>query len=345
MGRGRLSLVAIALLAVVVLLGAAASGQARTGGVEIQRARTSAFLQLGTQRGYEIALYMPSDRVVVFYAVRIHGRGDLFDVEYSLYAARNRGDLRRGMVRARFGSMGRVALRFQGNGRVERDRQPQCEGGIATSEKGRFAGHLSFRGRNGYFHVSSPKGQASLARTPRLRCEKGEALEPQPRSLRKYVSPTPIFPDNHSLALLYASSRSHGRYVGITAVHTEGSPPGAEVQLAVVESRRGMAIGQGAYLQGPRGTLLTSLPGAHPATATLAPPAPFSGKGTYSEEAGAWSGSLKVELPGSTLPLTGPAYGVHLCVANPLKDRDGCEFFKAEPPYDERPARPGWALR
>jgi hypothetical protein len=59
-----------------------------------------------------------------------------------------------------------------------------------------------------------------------------------------------------------------------TGAGPEGSPPGADVQLAVVEPRHGMAIGHGAYLHGPAGTLLTSLPGAHPATATLKPPRP-----------------------------------------------------------------------
>jgi len=106
-----------------------------------------------------------------------------------------------------------------------------------------------------------------------------------------------------------------------------------------------MAIGHGVYLDGPAGTLLTSLPGAHPATATLAPPPPFYGEAAYSEKSDAWTGNLGVNLAGSKLSLTGPAFDVHLCVVNPLRDRDGCEFFKAELPPDERPARPGWVLR
>jgi hypothetical protein len=350
MGRGRLSLIAVCLLVAGVLLAAAGPGEAKLRGggkVEVQQARTVGFLELGTEKGYELGLSMPNDRVVLFYAIGVdRGNGDAFGVTYSIYAVRNRGDLDRGVVRARFGSMGRVSLRFRPSGRPERDSYSSCEGGPETTQRGKFVGHLSFRGEGSYFHVSSPKGKATIAHVPRLRCEKGEALESQPRSLRKYVAPTPLFSDRDSIALLYASTRSHGRYVGITATHAEESPPGADVQLAIVEPRRGMAIGHGAYLHGLRGTLLTSLPGAHPATATLKPPPPFSGRAMYSEDSSnAWSGTLRVELAGLRLPLTGPDFNVHLCVANPLKDKDGCEFFKTDPPYFERPARPGWALR
>jgi hypothetical protein len=332
-----------------VLLAAAGSGEAkprRGGKLEVQRANTVGFLRLGKERGYRTFLYMPNKRVVLFYAVRIRRVGeDGFGLTYSIYATRNRGNLEHGVVRARFGSLGRVSLRFRPDGRVRRD-DPQggCEGEGESYEYGSFAGHLSFRGEGSFFHVSSPRGKAYLARSPRLRCEKGQADEVQPRSLRKYVAPTPLFHDDDSIALLYASARSHGRYVGITAMHPEKSPPGADVELGIVDARQGMAIGHVAYLEGSAGTLLTSLPGAHPATATLAPPKPFYGKAAYSEETGAWTGTLGVKLAGLRLPLTGPGYGVHLCVVNPLRDKDGCEFFKAEPPYFERPARLGRGL-
>lgn len=340
---------AAVVLGVVVLFGAAAVGQAQPQGggkSEVQPAHTAGFLSLGKENGYEVALSMPSDRVVLFYAVRFERRKHADALEYSIYATHNLGDLEHGVVRARFGSFGRVALWFRPDGRVRKgNTSSACKGGPVVTESGRFVGHLDFRGKQNFFHISSARGKASLAHSPRLRCEKGEALETLPRSLRKYVAPAPLLTDNHSIALLYSSARDHGRHVGIAAVHEEGSPPGADVQLEIVESGHGMAIGHGVYLQGPRGTLLTSLPGEHPATATLAPPAPFFGKAVYSEENESWSGALGVKLAGFTVPLTGPDFHVHLCVANPIKDRNGCEFFKAETPPDERPARPAGALR
>jgi hypothetical protein len=324
----------------------AKSAGRRVGGFEVQQADTAGFLRLGKQRGYEIALYMPNDRVVLFYAFHSkRSRNESFKVSYSIYAARNLGDLAQGLVRARFGSLGRVALRFRQSGRMTKDDpQPGCEGGSETTEEGRFVGHLRFRGEGDYFHVSSAKGKAYIVRSPRLRCKKGQATEPHHKSLRRYVAPSPLFSDRNSIALLYSSTRTQGRYVGITAMHAEGSPPGADVELGIVEPRHGMAIGHGVSLNGPAGTLLTSLPGVHPATATLAPPAPFYGKAAYSEESGAWTGTLGVKLPGLNLPLTGPDFNVHLCVS-PLKDRDGCDFFKAESPSYRRLAWPGRASR
>lgn len=338
------------LAVAAVLLAATGLGQAklrRAGKFEVQQARTAAVLSLGKERGYEFVLYAPNDRVVALYAYRSREvKEDFYTSTYSIYAARNQGDLEHGVVRARFGSLGEVSLRFRPGGRERRDDPPPgCEGGSEVVQYGGFTGHLSFRGEGNYFHLSSAKGEAYIAHSPRLRCGRGEALEPQPRSLRKYVAPTPLLPDEHSIALLYSSTRSHGRYVGITAAHPEGAPPGADVQLAIIEPRPGMAIGHGVYLNGPPGTLLTSTPGVHPATATLAPPAPFYGEAAYSEKADAWTGNLGVNIAGSQLSLTGPEFDVHLCVVNPLRDRDGCDFFKAEPPPDERPARPGWALR
>lgn len=350
MERGRLASIAVGVFVVAVLLAGTSAGEAKPRGggkVEVQQARTAGLIWLGKQKGYRLALYMPNDRVVIFYGFRTRrSREDAIDVAYSLYAVRNLGDLDRGVVRARFGSLGRVSLRFRPSGPPRGDEPPgDCVGGVETVQRGRFVGHLSFRTAGNYFHVASSGGGGSVTHSPRLRCEKGEALETSPRSLRKYVAPVNLFSDKDSIALLYASARSHGRYVGITAMHPEGSPPGAEVQLAVVEPRQGMAIGHGAYLYAPAGTLLTSLPGADPATATLSPPGPFSGKGSYSEADGAWTGNLAVKLPGARLPLTGRDFNVHLCVTNPLKDKDGCEFFKTDPPYFGRPARRGRALR
>lgn len=350
MGRGRFSFVAVGLLVAIMLIAGTGMGQAKPRGdgkFEVQQALTVGYLPLGRERGYDLALSMPSARIVILSAVRTERlKDEHFSASYSVYVARNWGSLERGMVRARFGALGRVALRFRPSGRIRRsDPRSGCEGGSQTARLGRFVGRLSFRGEGNYFHVASPKGKGYVGHSPRLRCEQGKAEEHPPRSLRAYASPDLVFSDEHSIALLYASSRSHGRYVGISALHREGSAPGADVELRIVEPRRGMAVGHGAFLDGPAGTLLTSRPGGHPATATLAPPAPFYGEAAYSEESDAWIGNLGVEIAGLRMPLTGSGFHVHLCVVNPLRDKDGCDFFKTEPSYDERPAPPGWMSR
>jgi len=79
----------------------------------------------------------------------------------------------------------------------------------------------------------------------------------------------------------------------------------------------------------PPGTFLTTLPGEHPATATLKPPAPFSGEAEYvgaSPVSHSWTGDLAVQLPGQLLPLTGPEFASSLCVAHAFGSRYGCDF-------------------
>ena len=229
--------------------------------------------------------------------------------------------------------------------------QPGCEGPPALIEYGRFVGRAVFRGENGYLGISLSGGAGLIGRSFRLRCKKGQADEQPPGSLPGFVAPGSFLAGEGNIALLYASSRRHGRYVGVTAGHQEEEPPGAEVRVGSFERRGKMAIGRYGVVDGGAGTLLTSLPGVHPATATLDPPAPFSGRADYQEEAvdsRRWTGTLGVELPGLRLPLTGPSFHVRLCVLNPLyAPRKGCDFFKAPPPPpDRRPAlRLGWMPR
>jgi hypothetical protein len=305
-------------------------------------AKTSGSVDLGKRGGYRISLYMPSNRVAIFQVIRFKVKGDKGAVFANVYAVHNRRSLSRGVVRARLGSLGAFSVRFRPNGRVRKQRPRQgCEGRPSITEYGRFVGRATFHGEHGYLHFSLSGGAGDITRSFRLRCEKDKALELARKSLRGYVAPGSFFATRGDIALLYASARSNGRYIGITAGHTEESPPGADVRIGTFESRGEMAIGRYALVLGPPGTLLTSLPGVHPATATLAPPAPLFGEATYREgSARSWTGTLGINLPGLKLPLTGSRFHVRLCVLNSLKTRDGCDFFKAEPPFEERSARP-----
>jgi hypothetical protein len=209
-------------------------------------------------------------------------------------------------------------------------------------------GHATFHGEGDYLHFSLSGGAGGITHSFRLRCEREEALDLAQRRLRAYVAPGSFFSTEGDIALLYASARNHGRYIGITAGHREESPPGADVRIGILESRGEMAIGRYALVFGVPGTLLTSSPGVHPATATLSPAA-FFGEATYREESAdsrSWTGTLGVNLAGLKLPLTGSRFHTRLCVLNPLKaPRHGCDFFKAEPVFDERPARLGLMSR
>lgn len=338
-------------VATVVLIAVMGTAQAKPRqALEVQRAATVGFVILGERGGYQIGLEVPNDRVALFYVGGFKLKDGSISGSSSVYAVHNQSSLAQGVIRARLGSLGRVSLRFRPNGRIRKHHLERgCKGRPPITEYGTFIGHVSFDGEGDYLHASFAKGRGEVTHAFRLECKKGRAYDLSPKPLREYVAPDFGFFFSFgrgSVSLLNAAARSHGRYVGIRAAHSEGSGPGAEVQLGTLESRGEMAIGRGAYVNGFPGTLVTSLPGAHPATATLAPPAPFYGEANYLEKSStshSWAGTLRVSLPGLTLPLTGPGFYTSLCVVSPLKVPDGCDFIKPKPLEPDR--RPAWLRR
>jgi hypothetical protein len=348
MGRGRLG---IGLAIAIVLLAATGTAQAKrhAGKVEVQPASALGSVALGKRGGYRAVLFMSSNGFAILEMSRIELRSETERAAVVIYAVHMRGSPANGTVRGRFGSLGSFSLRFRPNGEVRHEGVRRgCEGPSTIAEYGRFVGQVTFHGERDYVDFSLSGGHGELTRSPQLICRKGRASDPLPKRLRAYVMLHSFFSTDGNIALLYASARRHGRFVGLTAGHRNGSPPGAELRFGEFESRGAMAVGRYALAETPRGTLLTSMPGEHPATATLAPPAPFYGEARYREKSahsGTWSGDLGIDLAGLKLPLTGPGFHARLCVLSPLGHRKGCDFFKAEPEFDERAARPWWMAR
>jgi hypothetical protein len=311
---------------------------------EVHPASTGALIYLGESRGYSVGLSMPTPRIAVLYVLRIEN-AEPFDsanpaqvILESGYAVHVKGELlKRGRVRVVLPSLGRVSLRFKPNGKLRAHSQGnQCRGEPRVTEYGTFRGTVSLEGEGGYFKIAARHAAGSVTQVPRAVCRgasgKGDD-EVDPRW--EYLSPSFGFsysPGNGSIALLYASSRTTHRTIGIRVAHSEGDPAGAEVDVQALELRHGMAIGRSANIFGQvPGTLTTSLPGEHPASATLKPPAPFHGEASYLENSStshSWTGDLSVSLLGLDLPLTGRQFRTSLCVVSPLKAPSGCDFLK-----------------
>ena len=309
---------------------------------EVRPPSTGARIYLGESGGYRIALSMPSPRFAVLYAYRFADAVALESgnapetISQSGYAVRVDPDLlEKGIVRAEFPSLGKISLRFRPNGR-RRAHGPgdRCHGKPLMTEYGVFRGTASLKGEAGYFEVSTRSAAGELTRVPRAICREAAGKQDDAADPRwELVAPSLGFdysPGNGSIALLYAASRTPQRTIGMRVAHREGAPPGAEVQLVVLERLDGMAVGRSLYAEGEvPGTLATSSPGEHPASATFKPPAPFQGEGIYLENSStshSWTGDLAVSLPGLDLPLTGPGFKTSLCVVSPLKNPIGCDF-------------------
>jgi hypothetical protein len=297
---------------------------------------TTGLAYLGKADGYELGVSTPSSHVAILEVFRSEEAEDrAFAYSDSLYAVRPQKSLDSGVLRARFGSIGRVDLSFRPSGKTKVGHSAKhCRGRRPQTEYGEYYGTVSLRGEHGYFHLHAHTVTGTRSQTFRLSCARGQAVKDKARSLYGYVAPNLGFSVSSaggSIALLLAASRHDGRFVYLRAAHMQSANPGAEVQVGAVERAPGMAIGHGAVVEGGEGTLLTSLPGVHPATATLAPPAPFHGEANFVENgptSHSWTGTLGVKFPGLDLPLTGRSYGTSLCVESPFKTRLPCDFRK-----------------
>lgn len=344
------------LLALLLLLVAALTADtAFAAGPEVQRPRTAAQAILGASNGYAVGVYFPTPKLAALYVFAPAGAGEERGFAQAVYAARTRSRLVDGELRADFGPIGHVALRFRPNGKTRRGRiQEGCRGPRPLRESGRVRGTVKLEGEDGYFRLSTAAGTAERERSFRLLCERGRAINVPPNlQLRELVSPgfSVIWTSGGggTNAVLSVAAKIAGRFIGLRASHQEGSPAGAEIQLATLESGHGIAIGRSLVLDAGKGTLRTSLPGAHPATATFAPPKPFYGEASFVETSAtshSWTGSLGVRLPGLDLPLTGPRFATSLCVLSSLKAPNGCDFTKPKPLLPARLALvPKWGPR
>jgi len=338
-------------VALAVLAGAWAAPSAADAarGREVNRPNTAVAIYLGESRGYDVLVEMPTPRIAVLYTLKLEDR-KFENYVQSAYAVRvPSGVLKRGLVRARFPSLGRASLRFYPSGRRRVQPLPShCRGKPTVIQYGRFRGTFSFEGEGGYFKREAHSAAGMLRRSSRSVCRKGEGRQGLGNSLWDYVAPGFEFGYSSSggtISLLYAAADEGGRTIGIRAAHYEGAPPGAEIQLQALEwGRAGMAIGRAAFIDSRvPGTFVTSMPGVHPAFATLAPPAPFYGEGSYIESSSTshgWTGTLGVSLPGLDLPLTGEQFKTSLCVVSPLRTPSGCDFAKPKPLVGARVGTP-----
>lgn len=340
------------IVAAACALALALPASAAAAQTEVQRPVVSASLYAGNDNGYLVLVGFPSPKIAALYLLRID-RGETRALRTASYVVRARSRLVNGVLRADFGKIGSVKARFVPSGKTRRGRiQRGCTGPRPVLEGGEFRGTVKLRGEDGYFRVAARSGAAQRERSFRLLCRPGWAFNlPPGLTLRDYLLPNfrIIFTGNGgNIAQLRAAAKIDGRSISLLASHGSGAPAGAEVEVSTVESAQGMAIGRTLTVDGGEGTLLTTLPGERPGSATLAPPAPFHGEAQYTENSSTshtWSGSLSATMPGLQVPLTGPRFYSSLCVMSPLKNANGCDFADEHfPMFPERLGLfPRWA--
>jgi hypothetical protein len=261
---------------------------------------------LRATNGYRITVSADAEGQTDEVVLSVAGHGG--DVRYSVP-----GKVTDGTIRARFGSLGRVSVRFRPSGRERDVRVPKkClkdRPPVVTARLGNFVGTIKFRGERGYTQVSAhsaPGGTGDpLADTPKkLQCDFRESEVERERELES-VSLNGAPPRG---AISFSAARLFGDFPAL-AGSSKALPPKGDryLFLALV----GEKVGQMSILRstGAVGESQDFVVDDGLTSATVQPPSPFTGSGTFLRNADgstSWTGSLAVPMPGlGTVKLTG----------------------------------------
>lgn len=261
--------------------------------------------------GYEMAVIGRGGAVQVEVGRPSSFQASLFEVPigtrqaFTIYVAR--GTVTPHRIAASFGKFGEVDMRFKPIGSpVESRARRRCQGvNHFTIQRGVFVGTVRFAGEGDYVNARSHRVRGRVRTPVSLNCAPPR-VHSQDGSLQRAVHQID-FGFHRSLS---ASSRHgvnstelfsfHVRKTQLTAAITEASMGSlAEIHFGLVVSDPKVLTVDDA---------LTS--------ATLTPPAPFHGKGTYSaapDGTKTWTGTLTVAFPGAPhWSLTGEQFEVRV---------------------------------
>jgi hypothetical protein len=220
--------------------------------------------------------------------------------EVGYYSARARLGAR--TVKARFGRLGSLDFRFV----PARREAPLGCGGRYGAQYGIFKGSLIFRGEHDYADVDAGRAKGWFQTHPVRHC--GHAAH------GSAATPGRAAPIAETGAGLEAWSSFHLPF-RFFAAFTEAGKKGPRVAFnaLLAEHREGMQIDRGVQLYAGARSFAWDL-GA--GTATLEPPAPFTGRAFFRREPGGksrWWGSLRAPiLGGRPMRVTGSAFNATL---------------------------------
>jgi hypothetical protein len=265
---------------------------------------------LRAQHGYTVTVTGEGDIVAVEVSRPLPpGKGDALEqlldsFKQSVTAYVARGTVTEHRIVASFGKFGKVDVRFRPTGRVvESERRQRCRGADHfTSQPGVFVGGVRFSGEEGYVAVRSHRVKGRVRSPLHLHCS-SRSRHPfsssRTRPVREQPSFTPTFLTatwRHAVSSLELITLQVGKTTLFAAVNEESLGSMARMRFALTTAPSKKAFAFNEALNG----------------ATITPPEPFHGKGTYraaSDGTTTWTGPLSVSFPGAPrLPLTGEEF-------------------------------------
>lgn len=211
------------------------------------------------------------------------------------------------VIEADLGSLGAISVAFQPSGKTRTTKvdlagkTTKCVGAERiVRHLGTFTGSIKFQGEGGYTTVDLPSAEGTVGTSLFRNCR----TKVSHRKSGTSSSDGPV-----SLA---AVSRSAGIFIASNCPEIS-SGSSACFYASRVESitKRVIAV-RSAQALAAKGSFVFD---DALSSATLTPPAPFSGRGSFRSGSGnssSWTGSLEVAYPGSTVPLTGPSFKAKL---------------------------------
>jgi hypothetical protein len=202
-------------------------------------------------------------------------------------------------VAAKFGTRGQLNFRF---------RPRKCHGGLV------FTGKFSFTGENGFIHIDADHASGSFFEQVYTAC--GTRGPVDPGNVR-VVTATGIRLE----ATAKEPDHRGGRALEVTEYRARGGHRSVDISGFVTERREGMEIGRGAIVSAPVSAFRRDVAAG---TATVTPPAPFTGSATLQRHGAesAWVGDLQVPVLGGGAPvaLTGPEFQTRLTQEQPFDE-------------------------
>jgi hypothetical protein len=264
---------------------------------------------LEAQHGYTITVVGEGDIVTVEVSrPSAPGKGDaleeLFGFKQAVTAYVARGTVTQHRIAATFGKFGRVDVRFRPTGQVvESDPDRRCRGADHFSSRlGVFVGGFRFSGEGRYVSVRSHRAKGRIRSPLHLHCRSRPPHSfsgSRARPVREQPSFIPTFliaTRRHAVSALELIALRIGKRTLFAAINEEslGSMARMRFALATAPSKKTLSVNE----------TLTA--------ATITPPVPFHGKGTYraaSDGTTIWTGSLSISFPGAPrLPFTGEEF-------------------------------------
>jgi hypothetical protein len=293
------------------------------GAAEIQQPEEQLEIELHAKGGYAVyAILRPRRDVAVLFSERGERQAETRGGRWSgvNYAAEAPAEALAGFVHVRIGHV--AALR----GHFVADKPPRvghnsrfCRGRRPVSESGHFAGRIVFRGDRGYLRLRRSRAAAYRSRTFDLRCQKGHAhheYHPIPGLFGYVEPPMSIFGPEPNF--LFAQARTKHRTFQFLA-ERHPREPSTTFKAAVFEWLPG-DVATTRFLEVSRvrnSTFQFDEAERRPRRATVAPPAPFSGKATYSRKRHSLRGNLRASFLGETLRITSGGADAEICRSLP----------------------------